>query len=345
MSGSDHCGRFLLLTAFLALLSACAAPAKSRGDRLQRSWPEPPDPPRILLVENITAADLKGGAMGFWARLGQLLIGKEPIVIRRPYGVWADQEKLLIADTGGGAVHLIDRKTRRRQLLLTPGGERFASPVGIAGDGRETVFISDSATAKIWRYDLGSRRSTEFTSVPLARPTGLAYHPGNDLLYAADTTAHQVIAFDRDGRERLRFGSRGRGEGQFNFPTDLAIDGQGRVHVSDSMNFRIQTFSADGEFVSRFGEAGDTTGRFAKPKGVAVDSEGHIYVADALFDTVQIFDDQGRLLLWFGEKGSGAGQFWMPAGMYIDADDFIYVVDSYNRRVQVFKYVKLQSAN
>ena len=134
------------------------------------------------------------------------------------------------------------------------------------------------------------------------------------------------------------FGSQGTAAGQFNYPTNVARGGDGRIYVTDSMNFRVQVFDPDGQFLSMFGHLGDGSGDFNRPKGVSVDSEGHVYVVEGLNDVVQIFDGDGRLLLDFGESGKGPGQFWLPSGIAI-VNDIVYVADAANRRVQLFEYV------
>ena len=49
------------------------------------------------------------------------------------------------------------------------------------------------------------------------------------------------------------FGSPGAGDGQFNFPRRLAVDGAGNVFIADRNNNRIQKFTNDGTFVTTWG--------------------------------------------------------------------------------------------
>jgi DNA-binding beta-propeller fold protein YncE len=154
----------------------------------------------------------------------------------------------------------------------------------------------------------------------LTRPSGLVVDPVEGRIVVADTAAHQVVVLDLEGRLLTRFGGRGLELGQFNFPTNVALDSAGRLYVADTLNFRVQVY-------------------FSRPKGLAFDSEDHLYVVDAHFESVQIFDPHGPLLLSFGQEGSGPGEFWLPAGIHIDPSDRIWIADSYNRRVQVFQYL------
>jgi len=132
-------------------------------------------------------------------------------------------------------------------------------------------------------------------------------------------------------------GKPGGGEGEFNFPTELRLDGN-NLMVVDAMNFRVQVLDKSGTFQYAIGKIGDTSGAMFRPKGIAVDSEGDLYVVDGLWGAIQVFNRQGELLYYFGRRGTAPGQFQLPAGLFIDRNDRIYVADSLNRRVQVYRY-------
>ena len=88
--------------------------------------------------------------------------------------------------------------------------------------------------------------------------------------------------FDSDGELLGGIGERGVGPGQFNFPTNVALDATGRLYVTDSLNFRVQVFDSRARAASRqIGGQGDMPGYFSQPKGLAVDGEDHLYVVDA----------------------------------------------------------------
>jgi tripartite motif-containing protein 71 len=48
--------------------------------------------------------------------------------------------------------------------------------------------------------------------------------------------------FDENGKFIIKFGTKGKQDGQFNRPEDLAIDQDGKVFVADTGNSRIQVF-------------------------------------------------------------------------------------------------------
>lgn len=336
----------LLLVLFMTLsLAACieqSKPSIETESVVEKPvWPASPLPTRIAWQGEIRDFRDFRRHESFWQRLAGLVVGQRQTGLVKPYGIYADDNgHLFVVDTGARRLYLLDRNDESYKVIPDNDKTPFLSPIDVTGDGVETVFITDSKKVGIFRYNLKDDLLVEFPTVSLQRPTGIAYHRKDKLLYVVDTLAHQVVVLELDGRERFRFGERGTGPGQFNFPTAVAVSDCGMVVVTDALNGRIQIFASDGSFELEVGRPGDTSGTFAKPKGVALDSDCNIYVCDALFDAVQVFDRGGRLLMSFGDSGSRPGQFWMPTGIFVDRQDNVYVADSYNQRIQIFRYMK-----
>ncbi|MEQ1729746.1 MAG: 6-bladed beta-propeller, partial [Vicinamibacterales bacterium] len=202
----------------------------------------------------------------------------------------------------------------------------------------QRLYVTDSVAGRLMCLDLkGHELWSRGPSDGFVRPTGLA--ASADLLYVVDTMQHRIVTVGLGGTIYDRFGTRGSGAGQFNFPTNIVRAADGRLFVTDTMNFRVQVLDRRGTPLTTFGRLGDAPGDFDKPKGIALDSDGHVYVVEGFGDVVQIFDEQGRVLLAFGGSGAGPGQLWLPSGITI-ANDLVYVADAANRRVQVFQYLK-----
>jgi DNA-binding beta-propeller fold protein YncE/uncharacterized protein (DUF983 family) len=75
-------------------------------------------------------------------------------------------------------------------------------------------------------------------------------------IYALGTFNNAVFKFGPDGRFLTRFGSHGHQPGQISAGDAIAVDGKGRVFVSDSKG--VQVFDSDGRYLTVF-----------KPDGVA----------------------------------------------------------------------------
>ena len=328
--------RCCLLVVALLALAACAAPPFSLRSQPEQEllWPKPPLPPRIQWVRTIVGPEDAGIRKGFWTKALEFFTGADANSIVRPYGVLLDRaDRLIIADPGAGVVHLMDAKLNRYVVIGGDAEKKMRTPIGLTEDLQNHLFITDSTSGEVYRYEIDTGALRPFAVPMLQRPTGIAYNAVNKRLYIVDTLSNEVVAVDENGVEKARFGA------QFNHPTDICVDGKGQVYVTDPLTYSIKVFTPEGQLVAKIGAAGDQLGNLNKPKGVAVDRDGHIYINDALLDAVQVFDGSGQYLLSFGSTGKGRGEFWMPSGIYIDPQDYILVADTYNRRVQIFRYL------
>jgi DNA-binding beta-propeller fold protein YncE len=336
--------QFFLLTGAVVLLTACATvgPVKSGKERY---WPLPPDPPVISYLTSFSEPKDMGPQRNWFSRVIKFLFGEgETPYMLRPYAVAANGNgRIYVTDTGVQAVHVYDfpSKSYHQIFWIERGRSRLMSPVGIALDEKEMIYVSDSQLNRIFVYEPQKRKliRTLGKAGQFQRLAGIAYDPRLHRLYAVDATAHQVTVLETDGTTVKTFGHRGIQEGELNFPTHVSIDSEGLVYITDSMNFRVQIFDSEGRWQGTLGRLGTTLGTFSKPKGVAVDSEGHIYVVDGIYDTIQIFNRKGDLLMNFGQTGEKEGDFWLPAGIAIDHKNRIYVADTYNKRVQIFQFM------
>jgi DNA-binding beta-propeller fold protein YncE len=330
----------LLFLAFLAI-SGCGSPKWALNSDLSEThlyWMEAPRKAKLTHVMSIKGFDETGTSVR------TIIFGKSKITLARPVAFASGSDgRFAIADTGSRCVHYYVPAEQRYLNLSSLASEQMLSPVSVAFDDEMRLYISDSALGKIFVVD---RQGSYLFSIsasgegPLKRPTGLAWDSDKKLLFAVDTLAHKIYAFNKNGEAVSSFGSRGDKAGQFNFPTHIFWSPSGLLYVTDAMNFRIQVFSDGGRFVTSFGHHGDGSGDFSSPKGVVVDKTGVIYVVDTLFDNIQLFDERGDFLLTLGSRGGGQGEFWLPSGLYLDEREKLYVSDTYNQRVQVFQLIE-----
>ncbi len=282
---------------------------------------------------------------GFWTRVLDVVAG-EPTFhsLSRPYSVATDSRgRIIVADPGAGGAHIFDFVGEKYKFLSrsTKDKDAMIAPQCVAVDADDNIYLTDSETGKIFVYNAEGKFARVIGSIGgegrFKRPTGIAVDSTAQRIYVTDTLRHKIYLLDMNGDVLQTFGKRGSGQGEFNYPTELRLNGENLV-VVDAMNFRVQVLGRDGSFKYAIGRLGDGNGAMFRPKGVAVDSEGDLYVVDGLWGVVQVFNPQGQLLYHFGGRGSAAGQFELPAGVYIDRNDRIFVADSQNRRVQVFQY-------
>ena len=76
------------------------------------------------------------------------------------------------------------------------------------------------------------------------------------------------------------FGSKGKGQGQFNRPAGIAVSEKtGHIAVADQKNSRIQIFSSEAKFIAEFGQQGPGAERLGEPYSVAFNRSGDVIIS------------------------------------------------------------------
>ena len=252
---------------------------------------------------------------------------------------------LLVVATGIGAGPLAcddDGSAQTGTPLLVfgrtgmgPGEFSYPRAAVAAPDGR--VYIVDKA-ARIQCYSRGGEFLFDWR-MPLkdaGKPTGLGVdRDGN--VYVADTHYARVLVFDSGGRLLSEFGTFGEGPGQFKLPTDVVVDHEGYVYVSEyGGNDRVSKFSPSGAYLLSFGGRDAGEARLKRPQSLLADSDGSIWVADSCNHRVCRFDADGRFLSAFGHPGREPGELRFPYGLDMLSDGTLIVTEYGNNRVQRF---------
>lgn len=232
------------------------------------------------------------------------------------------------------------------------GGGQFVYPRAIdAHDGR--LWIVDK-TARVQEMTTDGEFVQRWFMPEFDRgmPCGIT-HGRDGKLYVADTHEYRVSVFDLSADEppatHSFWGSYGENEGQFIYPTDVAI-----LYADDSRtpewfyvseyggNDRISVFDASREFLFSFGEPGEPDGsglRFRRPQSILIDESRHeLIVADAGNHRIGRFTLEGEPIAWYGRSGGLAGdnpgEFSYPYGLALAPDGTLLVSEYGNSRVQ-----------
>jgi DNA-binding beta-propeller fold protein YncE len=335
------------------------AEPKPQVDISKLVWPEPPNLPRIrytnyfagMKFENTTGnKKLKQSWMdrlaGGQTQDEKVIKRNFPFQLLGPYGMAVDSKnRLYVADQKVGAIFVFNAETRDTELIRNGFEAHFAMINSIAFDDNDRLFVSDGKLAKVLVFDANHKIEAQINE-GLVDPLGLAIDSERRLLYVVDTKQDLVLVYDADSLKPLRkIGTPGKkhtltGPGEFSLPTNIALDKEGNVYVTDSLNFRVEIFDAEGQFISQFGQHCDAIGCFERPKGIAVDSDGHIWVVDTNLALVEVFNRDGELLAYVGGRGRSLGRFNDPMGITIDKNNRVFVSEQYPwGRVQQFRYI------
>jgi DNA-binding beta-propeller fold protein YncE len=319
-------------------------------------WPNPPAITRIKYLNYFSAEKLQLKAnqkqkVAWMDRLSGVVAGdvrtdKPRFQLVTPYGLAVDSKgRLYVADSKVLAVFIFDTQTKDVELIKNGTHARFGWITGLTMDDADRLFVADSKMRRVVVFD--SQHQVEGAiNEGMVDPGGMAIDNENRFLYVPDAELDQVLVYDADPPYKLlrRMGTGGKEHrlttpGDFARPTNVAVDQDGNLYVSDTLNDRVEIFDADGNFIRTFGKPGDGPGYFARPKGIAIDGDGHVWVADAVQNRVQVFTPEGRLLIWMGEPGNLPGQFNALAGLTIDKRNRVFTSEQYPGRVQMFQYI------
>jgi DNA-binding beta-propeller fold protein YncE len=338
-------GRIAGVAIAMVVLAGCAT---EQQEVRRYFWPQLPERPRIEW-KKAYSSQLDFPKTGFQQFVSIIAGDPEPVKLNKPIDIKSNGEgKVYITDPSVALVFVYDLVNYDVHML---GGEdavgQFRSPVGVTLDDNLNIYVSDPDQGSIQVFD---RNEKPLRSIPtkdkLERPTTMAFDKIRKRLYVVDVKGHKIGVFAPDGTFITSFGKRGDGDGEFNFPSAVAVNRKGEIIVADSMNARIQIFDGEGKFLRKFGRRGDGPSDFQIMKGVAVDSDDNIYVSEGKGNKMLIFNTDGEFALLVGglysalNTGKTApGGFVIPQGIDIDKNDTIYIVDQLNQRFQVFQYI------
>lgn len=333
----------------LPLVPLLAAACSHAPPRPPVVWPDPPETPRIRFVRYLaTEEDVDDGA---WASFRRFLTGAQPARLGRPTGIAIsdDGKRVYVADFGRAGVYRLDLEHK----TFTPftADEPMRSAFCVALDGEENAYVSDPVARRVVVFDRTGKKLRAFGG-EAERPTGMAVDRARGILYVTDGSRqnspnHRVLAYSLEGKLLRQVGrGRGSGEGEFNFPTYLAVDAQGHLYVADTLNFRVQVFDPEGRFVRAYGTAGDQPGSFSRVKGLAFDGFGNLYAVDGEHAVVQIFNRNFDLLLYFAGKAPFLEYLQLPGAIAIDrTSNLIYVAEQDNGRLNVYQLINTTAAD
>jgi len=327
-------------------------------------WPNPPEVPRVAFQSILTGQKIDWAGLQSTQKPKQSwmdrLAGEQPdrsvkdvqqkvgFQMMRVYGVAADSEgNVYAADQAVGAIFIFPHDPAGKVQLIKNGEDAHLPMInGLAVDDDDRLFVTDVKLHHVLVLNPKHQPEAQFGAADLVSPAGIAIDAANRFVYVVDTQQDQVLVFDADKYTLLRrIGTGGKrhtltSPGDFALPTNVAVDREGNVFVTDTLNNRVEIFDADGVFISEFGTPGDGPGHFARPKGIAVDCDGHIWVADEVQSRVQVYNKEGQLLIYFGDHGWYPGQFQALYGIAADNhNNRIITSEQFPGRVQVFRYI------
>ena len=249
--------------------------------------------------DRMQAFDANGNFGGTWGTSGS---GDGQF--KDPNGIALDGPlTLYVADEGNDRIQKFTSLVTFQLKWGTTGtGDgQFRHPVGVAVDGSGNVYVADERNDRIQKFDGSGTFLTKWGVTGTGNgefdsPEDVAVD-GSGNVYVADMGNDRIQKFDSAGTFLTKWGSFCRfpdgsgcvdpdgplgldvGDGQFDAPSVVSVDGSGNVYVADS-NDRIQKFDSSGAFLGRWGTTGSAPGQFRHSGGLAVDGSGNVFISD-----------------------------------------------------------------
>ncbi len=151
-----------------------------------------------------------------------------------------------------------------------------------------------------------------------------------------------LMEFDADGNFIRAFG-----DGMFDRPHGLRIDGDDNIWATDVGGHVVYKFNPEGRIVMVLGVRGRPgewheyghLRLFHEPNDVLVGANGDFFVLQGHGkgeSCVMKFDRDGIFIKTWGKKGKAPGEFDLPHSIVMDARGLLYIADRNNARIQVF---------
>jgi hypothetical protein len=167
------------------------------------------------------------------------------------------------------------------------------------------------------------------------RPTDVGWDDAGNIFVADGYGNSRVAKFGRNGKFLKSVGENGSGPGQFNMPSALAVDAQGRVYVAERGNNRIQVLDNDLKPETQISNVGS-------PWALCLTSGTHQYLYSSNSNSSDTMDHgeiyklelDGRVLGQFGRAGKLTKEFGTVNQIDCRTENDLYVGELANWRVQ-----------
>ncbi|HEY5652956.1 MAG TPA: hypothetical protein VIR63_01130 [Pontiella sp.] len=302
----------------MALLLGTGCQTTEKQTRKAILYPPAPSAPRLQYLTSYSVpSDLLPAPNAFKT----FVLGAQPPIgspIVKPYGLTVHKSKLYVCDTTFPQVHVLDMENHTWEYFKPKNQGKLNKVIGIAIDADGIKYIADPVRGSVVIYSPEGEFITSIGKKGEMKPVGVAV--SDEQIHIVDVAEKKVHVYNKHSNERLfsipqNLSDRKQ---QLVAPTNITLDNENNIYVSDIGDCNIKKFSSDGTYLKTIGSLGRASGQFVRNKGIAVDKNLNLYAVDAATQLVQIFNPEGRLLFYFGEPGGSPVPLTLPAGITID---------------------------
>ena len=276
-----------------------------------------------------------------------------------PYGIYVDhqQQHIYIADSGNHRIvkRKLDGGSDHEEIVAGGNGwgnrtDQLSWPSDvIADEKKKSLIICDRGNRRVVQWSLENPNGEKEILIENIECYGLMINENGDL-FVCDWENHAVKRWRKSeigkgGEGTIVAGGNGQGNqlNQLNTPTNIFIDREETIYVSDWGNNRVMKWlkgENEGIIVAGGNGEGKSLKQLNHPQGLVVNEVGDIYVADYENNRIicwSLGSKEGRVVGGGNGRGKGSNELNFPAGLSFDAENNLYVADYGNQRIQRFR--------
>ncbi len=233
---------------------------------------------------------------------------KEPVNIitglNEPWGIAVcDNGDIVVAENSAHCITILDNEGKKVRSIGTKGTKegQFTSPRGVAITNDGHILVTDNhrlqklttdgvCVKSFGKYKSGSSQS-RFKS-----PSGIAIHRKTGQVFIADSNNDRIQVFNNDitlSYDIIKYGK----NNHFNYPTDVALDNEGYLYVTEWGNNCITKLTRAGRYILQYSSQGCFTNQLNHPSCVNISNNNILYVASDGY--ISLFDTNGHYLNCF----------------------------------------------
>lgn len=243
----------------ISALGGCQKAVVDEQDISPVFYPAPPGQPKLQFLtsyEDGSQFDMEKPSFLESFVLGEPEMKVGEIV--QPYGVAMHKGKLYVCDLGHRNIKVMD--VVNNTFTVFPSGRAINRPVNIFIEPDGTKYVADSGggVVSVWNKD---DKVIRYLGKELGIKPIDAVARGEHV-YVSDTNSNQVLVLDKKSGELIKrigreVADRAEwGEDEFYMITDMALDGEGKLYVSDKLKGKVTVFDAEGKFSRTYGKYG-----------------------------------------------------------------------------------------